>query len=275
MAIEYRRDPNLWGEIKGIVARYPSVYREARRFRNNLLDRIKFPYVVEKVVAGIRYKMIVGSGQEEGVVAGLYFEEELLAEMMGIVERGDVVWDIGAATGTHAIPLAIRAGPGGVVYAFEPDGECAKALAENINLNNLHNVTVVQTGLWHENGILFLHTGGRREQAPWITAERRSSAQGFRQHLPIPVRSMESLVRDDVGMVRPPDVVKIDVEGAAEEVLGGMGDLRPKHIFVEVHPKMGEDCDRIASLLGALGYKKVTERPREQELHLHFALNQN
>lgn len=53
------------------------------------------------------------------------------------VRPGDVVIDIGAHTGDTTLPLALAAGSGGLVLAFEPNPYVFRVLAANAGLNRL------------------------------------------------------------------------------------------------------------------------------------------
>jgi len=232
-----------------------------------------FPYIALKTVNGINFKMEVGSLMEQMVVDGVFFEKEVLEEMLDNIKTGDVIFDVGSSTGTHTIPCGIKTGESGVVYSFEPDTECAAVLRYNLSLNHLKNVRVLETALWDKDSSVVIHTGGRKGPAPQVT-ERHQQARAEIEHLPqhheIPSRSIESLVRS--GDIKPPDVLKIDVEGAGLYVLKGLGNVKPKDIFIEVHPPKGESRDEIFGLLSSNGYKLISEASRVEEIHLHFKL---
>ena len=74
------------------------------------------------------------------------------------------------------------------------------------------------------------------------------------------------------GEVRPPDILKIDVEGAGPAFLEGLGKVRPKDIFIEVHPLFGESREWIEEFLRARGYMGIWEQPRGDQVHVHFSL---
>lgn len=273
MNVEIRRDQNYWGEIKHLMSkRWPGAYRAARVTKDRLTDLARFPYTTQKEVGDIQFRMMVGTRVERGIVDGLFFEEAFLGEMLECISPGDVVCDIGAACGTHTIPAAIRTGPDGIVFSFEPDQAYAKALRRNLALNRIPGgrVVVLETALWNTDAQLIIHTDGRRGECPQVAEEEQSVTKKFRHQHPIQARSLSSLVED--GTVRPPDVVKIDVEGAGERVLAGLVNLRPRHVFMEVHPLFGENRETVAGILGP-AYGLVSENPRDNEVHLHFALS--
>lgn len=260
--------PLSWRLRTLVSERFPGLHetlREAKEFSFGLK-----PYVVEKNVAGIHYKMYVGSDSERAIIEGPAFEGELIKKMLGCTKLGDVIYDIGSAPGTHTIPLAIKTDKEGAVYSFEPDKQCAKSLRKNVELNGLSNVTILQTALWGEDGIVTLHTNGRRGKPAQVTKAGGSATEKFKRRFWIQARRMDSLVKD--GTIEPPQIIKIDVEGAGRQVLEGMGNLRPRHVFIEIHPMFDENPEEIAKLLEVRNYELSSQRKRGNELHLHFVL---
>ena len=234
------------------------------------------PVQVRISLTNIIYDMFIGSPQEELEVSpnGLYFERDFIEELLRSISSDDVVWDVGAGTGAHTIPSALKTGKHGLVFAFEPDEERADMLERNINLNQLTNIVVCKTALWKRDTSVILHTSGTSGTAPKVREEELVD-EVLTQRILIQGRSIQSLVKS--AELPPPNVIKIDVEGAGMKVLEGMGTLRPPHIFIEIHPRQryresGEDRDEIAALLGAQGYTLATETSRIGELHCHFVL---
>lgn len=275
MAVEFRRDPNLWGGIKEVaVTHLPGLYVGARwlqrRLKEAIEDRVKFPYISNKDIGGVHFRMRITNRREQWVVDGPCFEEELLDALIKCINPGDTIFDVGAATGTHTIPADMKTGDNGIVYSFEPDAECARGLRDNLALNRIGNVVVLETALWSEDASLIFHTSGRGgvpSRVSWIG----SVLTGFNRQRLIAARSIESMVRS--GQVKSPDILKIDVEGAGQAVLEGLGNCRPRDIFMEVHPLLGEDKDQITGFLKRMGYGIVWERPRGSELHIHFSIS--
>ncbi len=259
------------GQVNTLARKLPAPARSLlREIKRRVANHLEYPYIAEKSIGDIHFSMIVTSRQERLRVDGRYFESELLEEILNCIQPDDVIFDVGAATGTHTIPSALKTGPEGRVYSFEPDGYCVKVLNENIEQNRLSNVTILKIALWDEDTTLEIHTSGKGGEAAQVTKIGESSLKPipFKHHLQIEARSMASLVSD--GTIRLPNVVKIDVEGGGVHVLKGMGDLRPRDIFIEVHPLFGENYDEIINLLKSRGYELVTERQRQKEIHLHF-----
>ena len=254
-----------------IKAQFPLFYYLLQGMKREVTNRLMYPKLltVELTKAKLTYQMIVTSIQEEVVVNGTYFERDLIERILGLIKPGNVFLDVGAATGTHSIPLAMKCGSEGQVYALEPDQECSVVLKKNLTLNGLNNVSVLNVAAWNKDTALILNTNGASGHAPQVEETIFQNIE-FKTHLPISARSIESLVKSND--IRSPDIVKIDVEGKEYEVLQGMGDLKPKHIFVEVHPVMGVDLKKINEMMISKGYSIIDQQNRVGEIHIYYSI---
>lgn len=139
-----------------------------------------------------------------------------------------VVWDVGAHTGLYAL-LAARAGAR--VVAFEPLEGNRGWMDRNLRVNGLQaSVQVVPFALSSRSG-----TGRWAPEASGM--QGRLSPEGA---LEVAVCTADELD------VPPPDVLKLDVEGAELDVLRGaerlLAERRPV-VFVETHdPVTIGDC---------------------------------
>ncbi len=145
-----------------------------------------------------------------------YYESEVLEAMRELSRPGDVVWDVGANLGLHAVTLA-SLHPELKVLAFEPAPTSAARVLRNAVLSS-SKVDLLTIGLSDRNGFadLYLATSGNSGQTtltPWSGATYTGRCR-------IAVATADSLVA--VGDVPPPAVIKIDVEGHEKEVLLGM-----------------------------------------------------
>lgn len=157
-----------------------------------------------------------------------------------VVQRllsGSVFYDIGSNIGFFALLGARAVGPTGHVYAFEPVPNNAKCIESNARSNRFTNITVVSEAVGAESGtaelLLTPHPGG-------ATLSRPDAGEEVTGSLRVPMVSVDDLVGSD--RVRPPDLVKIDVEGTEAEVLAGMEKTMAEHtpvLVVEV-----DDSDR-------------------------------
>jgi FkbM family methyltransferase len=179
-------------------------------------------------------QMDVGGPSHHHMVATPY-EPTVQAALSRLIRPGAVCADIGAHIGYMSLVMAKLAGPSGCVIAFEPDDSNAKLLERNVSLNGgIAAVTVVRAAVT---------VGGRHMAHLFVgTAASQHSLVRERHHESFG-RPVAAVSLDDFFSREPvPDVVKIDVEGAEEQVLRGMKRIletaRPA-IVLEVHGVVG------------------------------------
>jgi FkbM family methyltransferase len=203
--------------------------------------------------AGLRFCQ-AHSEENHGRGANELPVQEALARVLG---RGGAFYDIGANVGYLTIVGAALVGPEGSVYAFEPVPANAAALRRNLALNGLAHASVVEQAVSDEAGrqtlVLALDSGG----AALSVADRPPDAAGT---IEVDVTTVDRFV-GRTG-VRPPSVVKIDVEGAELNVLKGMGATLESHrpaVLVEVDGPTDERVDAKAraciDFLASRGYR--------------------
>lgn len=182
------------------------------------------------------------------------YEEKYDECVTSLMVPGDCVWDIGANVGFYTKSFAHLVGDAGRVYAFEPSQSNFRRLKEETA--DLGNVVALELGLGREDAKLSLKQG---EDELGATSR---VVDGDEAGTLVNIRAGESLIRDDG--VKPPNVVKIDVEGFEYEVLEGMRDQLAspslRAVGVEVHfgilreRGMGNVPQQIESLLRVNGF---------------------
>jgi FkbM family methyltransferase len=146
------------------------------------------------------------------------YEPEVQELLHGAIRPGDVVYDVGANIGFFTI---VAGRLGARVYAFEPAPENAARIARNIELNGL-DADVCEAAVWDGEGGVSLVAGDSGSE--WETV----AGGGVRSV------TLDAFARAHV----PPDVLKIDVEGAECRVLRGAHEVlrRPPRLVVcEAH----------------------------------------
>jgi FkbM family methyltransferase len=152
------------------------------------------------------------------------------------VKPGAVVYDVGANVGIYSLLASLLVGPSGSVYAFEPLPRNLKYLRKHISLNRLRNCTVFEQAVCnHEGTRSFSGTALESSMA-------RLSDDG---ELLVPSTTLDTCIYGQKRLL-PPDIIKIDVEGAEMEVLQGsqqsIAEFRPA-IFLEIHgTQLHADC---------------------------------
>ena len=184
---------------------------------------------------------------------------------------GDRFLDIGANMGIYTISAAHRVGAQGRVYAVEPHKPTAVTLMRNILANKLQDrIDVITVAL-----------GDRRFVAPFNYKSFESSETGSQlgttlsdggarnEFSPVTTELCLATTIDDLiemGAIKAPHLVKIDVDGLELNILAGMSTLlqsaeRPRGVQVELN--VGEQ-DAIINFFTGVGY---------QLDHRHFTMH--
>jgi len=140
--------------------------------------------------------------------------------------------DVGANIGFYTVLASKLVGDEGVVYAFEPSTECFELLKKNVELNGCSNVRLFKVGLSNKSGRSRLYKPNPSSYGQQYLMEAIESKQELDyekynvKELLASDKYEEIEVRrlDDI-LDTPPDVMKIDVEGAEKLVLEGAGKL--------------------------------------------------
>jgi FkbM family methyltransferase len=145
-------------------------------------------------------------------------EPGVRAVLRGLVRPGDVVADVGANIGLHAVTLAAAVGPEGRVLCVEPLPQAAAALRRSLRLNGFaDHVQVHEVALADSVGRAQLHVTDHSPMSSLFPLEGETS-----DAVEVPQTTLDDLL--------PPgsrvDVVKMDVEGAEPLVWHGMARVR-------------------------------------------------
>lgn len=164
-----------------------------------------------------------------------------------------ICWDIGAHHGIYAVGLARAVGPDGRVEAFEPDPVSAGRLRWHKRLNRLSHLHIHEVAASEKSGEARIYQyngfGATTSHLPFAgeTLAHVPSA-------PIKIIRLDDWLRE--GRIRPPNFIKIDVEGHGVAALSGMKETLQNHrpiVLLAVHT--AEERDRGSALLQELGYQ--------------------
>jgi FkbM family methyltransferase len=184
--------------------------------------------------------------QAYGLVRGA-LEPTVQEALRRHVAPGATVYDIGANIGFFSLLAARLAGPDGAVHAFEPLPAAANALCGHVALNNARTVTVHETAVGARSGRTQLMAVG---DGSWSHLADRGRHPDTQEVLDVDIVTIDDVV---AGGARPPDVVKIDVEGAEIDVLDGMIETIRSHSPVIVCELHGSNTEFLARV-DAMGY---------------------
>jgi len=209
--------------------------------------------VVMPVLSGpLRGSKWVVRSSVRSCVLGTY-EREKLDQLASLLPAGGVCYDLGAQAGYHAVLASKLAGGSGIVYAFEPLPRNQIFLRRNLELNAIRNVIVVAAAVTDRDGELCFDPG-----AGFMAGHLNMQGEGIR----VRAVSLDQWIYQEGA--RPPDVIKIDVEGAELSVLGGaervIRERRPA-VLLDTHDFLGGECaglhEKCLERLRKLGYSRI------------------
>jgi len=169
-------------------------------------------------------------------------DPKLLTNAGQLVRPNDVVWDVGANVGLFAFSAAAKAGAGGTVLAVEADAWLVNLLMRSTGVEDPKGaapVLVLSAAVSDVLGVASFHTASRGRASNHLAGYGNSQTGGTRQIQPVLTVPMDWLLQ----YFPPPNLVKIDVEGAESLVLAGaerlLAQVRPR-ILCEVDSKSSE-----------------------------------
>ncbi len=160
--------------------------------------------------------------------------DEMLAAIESRCGSDSVVYDVGANVGTYSLSLA-AGGTGRRILAFEPAPPVATQLQANVAVNGFEDrIDVRAHGLGDTADVIPFYVSSYTE----LSAFDRESAERWEAHVreicEVRIDRLDTIAEETT----PPDIVKIDVEGAGAAVLRGatqtLESVRPI-IFLEIH----------------------------------------
>lgn len=179
--------------------------------------------------------------------------------------RGEAAWDLGAHFGFYSLWLARAVGPGGEIVSVEPDPVSQSRLRRHIRLNPWAPVRA--------------YACAASDQAGKVHLIQSEGAGATTSHLPYqgekPAATstieIETVRLDDLAVrekLRPPTLIKIDVEGHAAAALRGAAETLARHrprLLISLHSP--EECAGVRDQLAPLGYSpsSVDDQPLSWE----------
>lgn len=192
----------------------------------------------------------------------------------GVLRPGMVVCDIGAHIGYYSLLAAQCIGPGGKVFAFEPDPASFTFLTRNVEANHFASSIVIPIpkAVSDRSGYMpfYLHEDDRTRSSLFWHEEGAP-------HILVECVSLDDFFAD-TGRV---DVIKMDIEGGELQALKGMERTLARSgtvtMFVECNHKAlqaaGGDAWQLVTMLRHMGFtvqvideKAMELRPVSSEL---------
>ena len=195
-------------------------------YQNPLIQsiiRIFYPYntirtVLKGPIKGMKFKVAPGMG----LTYALGFDSLSFSFLQTKIQTGTRIFDIGANRGQMALFFSKMVGSEGKVYCFEPMINLQQRFKENIKLNNLENVTLFPVAASSESGETeFLYNENASTQGK-IEGVEGSYKVDNTNKIVVKTSKLDDILMDEAEF---PNLLKIDVEGAAALVFEGATNL--------------------------------------------------
>lgn len=227
------------------------MYFYISRPKNNILDVLVLDLMAKFYVKNPDDLRLVES------VTGDAGEKKVIESFLSLINKGDIVYDVGANQGTYSVLMAKKVASAGKIIAFEPEQESYKLLMENIALNELKNIEVIKKALGKENVNTKLYIGKTTGNFSLVKSyEENLDAQDIEV-----VYGDEFVLKNNLPI---PKAVKIDVEGYEYNVLVGLKNTLSSSlcrvICCEIHPGLFPDKIEekdILTFIKSLGFSNV------------------
>jgi FkbM family methyltransferase len=199
---------------------------------------------------------------------GKLFEPDVANLFLNVLRQGDVVVDVGANIGFLTVLASVLVGPTGHVVAFEPGADNLERLRANLGHNDCKNVTVIEKAVTSQVGevVFYINSDDSGGNALWDPSQFPGNVKSLAN--PMPIRMAGTTLDAEWERLRlpSPKVIKIDTEGAEQQVLEGARGLlaeqlvkqKPFFVVAELHPfalaKMGANEQSLRATVEGLGY---------------------
>ena len=187
-------------------------------------------------------------------------DDEMLADCDAHCGPEAVIYDLGANVGVYALALAADA-PGRRLVAVEPTPRTCDHLRANVDCNDLGDrIEIIEAGVGDAEGIrqFFVSTYAELSGFDRESATRWEAAVA--ETVDVPIHRVDTIAADR----DPPDVIKVDVEGASPAVLRGARETLATHqptLFIEIHEDglSADTASEVREILHEVSYT-ITER---------------
>jgi len=178
-------------------------------------------------------------------------ETDLLTTLL---RPGDTCLDAGCHVGYYTCLMAQLVAPGGRVYAFDANPWCCQRTLRNVAVNNFTGVEVVQAALGNQQATFHVSTVDQTGLSSLGPIEHQSEI------IWVPWLRLEDFLRQR--RIRHVRLLKVDVEGAEELVLEGLGrflsDQAIDFILMECYDErlqlLRTSAERVTRLVESAGY---------------------
>lgn len=180
------------------------------------------------------------------------------------IKSGETIIDAGANNGYLSVFFSKLTGPGGKVYAFEPDSINIRRINENLALDKTldKNIIIENLLLWNENTTVdFYEAGTVGSSAVWIPDNEKVVKKQA-------VRIDDWVKQNNITRL---DFIKMDIEGAEIEAMEGcietIKTLKPDFAIASYHIVSGQPTYKaIEAFFSKLNYPYKTLTFKKNEI---------
>ena len=208
---------------------------------------------------------VVGSNNDESIPRTIelnngYYEAEISQLLKQIIHEDWICIDVGANIGAITLMMASLANKG-EVHCFEPVPQNYKFLEQNIHSNNIKNTTLNNLGLFSKEKTLTFHYveefAGGAYYSPLGVSDIRETLVN------VECLTLDKYIHDHSDIIPRVNLIKIDVEGAEEDVLVGAYNTIKKYspdLIIEFNPAAslnfyGKDMRGVYDKIVDFGYQ--------------------
>jgi len=246
----WKGDRSRWDtycqQVRRFAGRYDIEIVYKRHWRPALQAIFKGRTIIVQS-AGLGWKVDIDTVNNDAI--GPDHEQWIEQAILSAIPKDGVFLDVGTHVGHYSLRASLIASK---VISIEPNPESLKRLKENIELNDIYNITVHEIAAWDEGARLGMVSPNDaiRDGSMRIRQVLEDRQAGWM----VDGRPLDNVLKDEPRI----DVIKLDVEGSDLHALRGMQQLIATHrplMYVEDHSVYGyykrEDLD---ALLEALNY---------------------
>jgi FkbM family methyltransferase len=215
-------------------------------------------YAVVRLDKGFAMKLDLADPEQLKVYFYGHYHERYEADLVQRLLSGDdVFWDVGANVGYFTLVAATALANRGQIVAFEPGKNAYARLTENLALNPYQNIQTFPVAVTDREGEAVLHLAGDIADS---SASLYPAAQAQAGQEVCRTVALDQFLRTEG--LRPPDLIKLDAEGAELAVLQGAQRLladSPPLWLMEMEEKTlqaaGASKASVAQCLAGYGYR--------------------
>ena len=244
--------PNLLlasiNEVGRRIADFPGVLRLFELLSRNQTADVTTPEGFTLVINPLLHSNLLASGNLAG------YEPDLRRAIIKWARPGMTVYDIGANVGVFSFLFwsIVRQGDG-IVYAFEPERNNIECFEKALAKNSCPGVKLCKLAVGRAAGMeQFDRRGGAFSGR--LVGQTANYTPTLNIAL-IETTSIDTLVLEQG--YRPPDIVKLEVEGNEGLVLEGMAKVMQQFhpiILCEIHTHLGDAGEQVLQRLSMNGY---------------------